>query len=55
MSLELEQLQTQLASTETELEQAKAHVYRCDGALQMLKHMIAQIKAATSQEEPPKD
>lgn len=38
----LETLKTQLATTEAELEQAKAHVYRADGAMQLLKHLIAQ-------------
>ena len=44
MAINLESLKTQLAQTEVELEQAKAHLYRCDGVVQMLKHLIAQAE-----------
>lgn len=40
-SISVEDLKKQLAATESELEQAKAHVYRSDGAIQVLKHFIA--------------
>ena len=40
MALTVETLREQLASTELELENARAHVYRCDGAIQVLKHLI---------------
>ena len=39
MSLDPKLLDEQIAATETELENHKAAVYRCDGALQMLKHL----------------
>lgn len=42
----LEQLKAQLAQSEVELEEAKAHVYRCDGAIQLLKFQISQLEAA---------
>ena len=41
MALTIEALQQQKQQTETELEHAKAAVYRCDGALQLLNHLIA--------------
>lgn len=44
MSISLEELQAQLASTEVELERAKAHVHRCDGAVQLLKHFIGEAQ-----------
>lgn len=44
MSITLEQLKEQLAASEQELEVAKAHVYRCDGAIQILKGLIAQAE-----------
>lgn len=34
-------LQEQLVATEAEFEQAKAHCHRCEGALAMLKHILA--------------
>ena len=48
----LESLKEQLASTEQELEQARAHVYRCDGALQLLRHLISQAEAPESAPSP---
>lgn len=36
----IEKLKAQLAMTEAEFEVAKAHVSRCDGAIQMLKHLL---------------
>ena len=49
----IETLKTQLTNTEAELEQAKAHVYRADGAIQLLKHLIAQ--QTDTPPEPQKD
>lgn len=40
MSLTKESLQEQLKSAEDQLEQAKAVVYRCDGAVQAFQHML---------------
>jgi hypothetical protein len=40
----LESLKEQLVASENELEQAKSHVYRCDGATQLLKHLIQQAE-----------
>ena len=47
MALTVETLREQLATTELELDNAKAHVYRCDGVVQMLKHLILQAEAET--------
>ena len=44
MSLSLESLKEQLAAVELEIEQAKAHVYRCDGSIQLLKHLITEAE-----------
>lgn len=51
MSISLEELQSQLASTEIELEHAKSHVSRCDGAIQLLKHFIKEAQSAQAKEE----
>lgn len=45
MSVAIDTLKQQLLSTENDLEQAKAAVYRCDGAMQLLKHLIAEAEA----------
>ena len=45
-------LREQLTETEVEFEQAKAHLYRCDGSIQLLKHLIAQ---AEKPETPAED
>ena len=37
MALTVDTLREQLATTELELENAKSHVYRCDGCVQLLK------------------
>ena len=47
MSLSLESLKEQLAAVEQEMEQAKSHVYRCDGSIQLLRHLIKQAEAET--------
>lgn len=39
-----EDLEKQLAAFEVELEGAKAHIYRLDGAIQLLKNLLAQDK-----------
>lgn len=44
-SVDLDKLKDQLATSEHEFEMAKAHVSRCDGAIQVLKHLIAQAEA----------
>lgn len=41
MPFDLTTLQTALTSSEAELDHAKAYVSRCDGAIQVLKHLIA--------------
>lgn len=38
--MKLDELKAQLATTENDMEQAKAAVYRCDGAIQILQHLI---------------
>ena len=43
-SIQIETLREQLATTEQELEHARAHVYRCDGVIQLLKHLIQQAE-----------
>lgn len=35
-----DELQKQIVATEAELEQVKSHLYRCDGAIQVLKHLL---------------
>mgnify|MGYP001562868096 FL=1 len=51
MSLTVETLREQLATTEQELENARAHVYRCDGCIQLLKHLLT--LAETEEPETP--
>lgn len=48
-----EELVQQIAACEAEQENAKAVVYRCDGALQLMKFMLAKLDAETS-EKPVK-
>jgi phage shock protein A len=45
--IKLETLKEQLVATEAEFEQIKSHMYRCDGVIQMLKHLIKQEEAET--------
>ena len=52
MPLTLETLREQLTATELELEQAKAHVYRADGSIQLLRYLISE---AAKPETPSKD
>lgn len=49
MFLNLAELESQLAHTENELELAKAHTHRCDGAIQLLKHLIQDAKKETKE------
>ena len=56
MAEELRAVVEELATTELELENAKSHVYRCDGCIQLLKHLIEQAESpdlTTSEEEVP--
>ena len=56
MSVLLDDLKKQLAASEAELEQAKAHVYRLDGAIQMLRHFISDAEKPDVQvTEVPKE
>lgn len=48
----LDELKAQLAETENQHEAAKAVVYRTDGAVQMLRHIIAETESAAA---PPSD
>lgn len=43
----LSTLKTQLAHLETEFEEAKAHCSRCDGAIQVVKHLISEAETET--------
>lgn len=43
-SISVEELNEQLESAQLELEAAKAHVYRCDGAIQALEHILKTIE-----------
>ncbi len=45
MSNALDTIRQRLTSTEAELEQAKANVYRCDGAIIVLKHLLTELEA----------
>lgn len=47
--MNLDTLKTQLAAAEDEFEKAKAVVYRYDGAIQLLKKLIADAQAAESE------
>ena len=47
----LESLRKQLAETEAEWEQARAHLYRCDGAIQLLRHLIAESEKPAEEVE----
>lgn len=49
--LNIDKLKKQLSDTEAEMEQVKAHLYRCDGAVQTLKHLIAQAEAPEEAED----
>lgn len=51
MNVSISELETQLAHTEQELELAKSHVHRCDGAIQLLKHLIEGAKKASQDKE----
>lgn len=57
MSITRQELVDQLAHTEVELENAKSIVYRCDGVIQLLKHLISEIdngeKDAPAEPEKP--
>ena len=48
-SVKVDALKEQLRNTEREMEEAKAHVYRADGAVQVLKHLISIAEAGESQ------
>lgn len=50
--INVESLREQLATTQAEFEEAKAHVYRCDGTIKLLLHLIAQ---AETPEKPSED
>jgi hypothetical protein len=49
--MDLETLVKQLEAAEQELEAHKAVVYRTDGAIQLLRHLIKQFKAEPQKEE----
>lgn len=51
MTISISELEIQLAHTEHELELSKAHVHRCDGAIQLLKHLIEEAKKAPQDKE----
>lgn len=53
MSINVNSLKEQLIATEAELESAKAHLYRCDGVVQMLKHLIASWSEVTVENNSP--
>ena len=48
--MELDTLVKQLEAAEQELEVAKSHVYRTDGAIQLLKHLIKQYHTEPEKE-----
>lgn len=41
-NITLETLKTQLAQFETQCKEAEANLYRLDGAIQVVKHLIAE-------------
>ena len=50
--INVESLREQLEATKAEFEEAKAHVYRCDGTIKLLLHLIAE---AEKPENPSED
>jgi hypothetical protein len=46
--MDIEALRKMLQDTELEFEQAKAHIYRCEGVIKLLQHQIYLL------ENPPK-
>ena len=48
----IENLKAQLAQTEREFEEVRAHLYRCDGVIQYLRHAIDNYPAAETPEIP---
>lgn len=58
MAYDIASLKEQLAHTESEFEQAKASLYRCDGVIALLKHMIKDAEAEAApvvEAEPAKE
>lgn len=51
-ALNLDYLQEQLKKFETELQLAQAHVFRLDGAIQILKQQIQHIEAGIADVPP---
>ena len=52
MAFGIDNLKAQLQDAEQELEVAKAHVYRCDGAIQLLKLQIAEAEKPENDDTP---
>ncbi len=52
--MEIEVLKDQLSQRELEAEQARAYVYRCDGAIQVLKYLISLEEAPAEATPTPK-
>lgn len=52
MSISLEELKEQLKASEIEFEHAKAHIYRVEGTIQLLKHFIVEAEKNLN---PPKE
>lgn len=53
--MNIDTLKKQLKSTETEFEQAKAHAYRCEGVIELLKHLIAAEPAENEEVKDDRD
>jgi chromosome segregation ATPase len=53
--MDLESLRKMFDETQKEYEEAKAHVYRCEGVIKLLVHQIqhAEAEATTPAEAPP--
>lgn len=53
MAIDVESLRKQLQETEREFEEARAHLYRCDGVIQYLRHKIAEAEASKLEASTP--
>lgn len=53
MPLTIQDIRDRIAQVEQEFEAAKSHVFRCDGALQVLRHQLAQLEAEDSGSSEP--
>lgn len=53
-NITLETLKTQLAQFEAQCKEAESNLYRLDGAIQVVKHLIAEESKAVEEAKPAK-